>query len=440
VRQLGRGERVALADLLGADGPFELRLHAPMGRGASTIDWACFAVDGSGRLADDRWFVFYNQLRSPDGAVELVGRSPGGVLRVDPGALPTWAERLVVTAAIDGPDTMAELMYARAELAARGAPGATQGAPAVCRLDVGGGSFDTERAIIFAEVYRRDGRWRVSFVAQGFAGGMDALLEHFGGEVADAAPAPPAPPAPEAAPATEAPARLVSLAKAAQVSLAKRGLDRHTAQVALALDISLSMRRQYESGRIQRLAERVLALATRFDDDGQVEVFLFAGKAYHFGPLSLANVEGFTHELLAAHPLEGGTRYGTVMRLLRTIMLGEAVAREAPLRRDLPIYALVLTDGQTGTKQQAIDQVVQSSLEPIFWQYVGIGKGGGDTGEKVGFGFLHQLDELPGRFVDNAGFFPVADLDAVGDEALYDQLMGEYPDWVGLARQKGMIP
>ncbi len=82
-----------------------------------------------------------------------------------------------------------------------------------------------------------------------------------------------------------------------------------------------------------------------------------------------------------------------------------------------------------------------SSYEPVFWQFLGLGRGGtdGGGGGSAGFGFLQSLDELPGRFVDNAGFFGLADLDGVGDDELYDRMMSEYPSWVADARAKGLL-
>ena len=43
------------------------------------------------------------------------------------------------------------------------------------------------------------------------------------------------------------------------------------------------------------------------------------------------------------------------------------------------------------------------------------------------FQFLEELDDMPGRFVDNADFFSVADPAALSDEQLYDLMMNEYP-------------
>ena len=56
------------------------------------------------------------------------------------------------------------------------------------------------------------------------------------------------------------------------------------------------------------------------------------------------------------------------------------------------------------------------------------------------FGFLEELDDMGGRFIDNADFFCVADPMALPDDQLYDLLMNEYPAWLKLARQQGLLP
>lgn len=64
-------------------------------------------------------------------------------------------------------------------------------------------------------------------------------------------------------------------------------------------------------------------------------------------------------------------------------------------------------------------------------QFVGIGK--------EDFPFLHKLDELPGRLIDNAGFMRINDLDAIRDAELYDRLLNEFPRWLEKAREKRIL-
>lgn len=48
-----------------------------------------------------------------------------------------------------------------------------------------GSAFDSERAIMLLQVYRKNDVWRINAIGQGFNGGLSALVTHFGGEVAD---------------------------------------------------------------------------------------------------------------------------------------------------------------------------------------------------------------------------------------------------------------
>ncbi|HEV7721480.1 MAG TPA: TerD family protein [Iamia sp.] len=193
--------------------------------GPSTYDVSLFALDADGRLSDDAYLVFYNQPASPDGSLRVAARADGGDFTVDLSAVPGWIHRLVLTVAIDGTGTMAQLGQGRIAVRA--------GGQEVAGHTTTGADYAAERALMLIELYRKDG-WRLTVVDQGFDGGMAALVRHFGGEVDDAPAAPPPPPAaPPPAAAPPAPAvnlgkvtldkGRVSLAKNQTVSLAKGG-------------------------------------------------------------------------------------------------------------------------------------------------------------------------------------------------------------------------
>jgi stress response protein SCP2 len=218
--ELVRGQR-ARVDQLTAATTLEIGVTVV---GPSTYDVSLFTLDAAGTLADDAYLVFYNQTASPDGSLRVVPRSDGADFTVDLAAVPVWAERLVLTVAIDGDGTMAQLASGTVVIRA--------GGQEVARHAATGADYAGERALMLFELYRKDG-WRVSAVGQGFEGGMAALVRHFGGEVDDtpapaAAPPPPsAPPAPAAPPVDLGKVTLdqgrVSLAKNQTVSLAKGG-------------------------------------------------------------------------------------------------------------------------------------------------------------------------------------------------------------------------
>ena len=167
----------------------ELRHEGPL-----TVDVSCFGLDGAGRLSDERYFLFYNQRRTPDGAMVLAEGPSAGTARfqIDLAALPDQIQRLSFTAAVDGSRTLRELTRGSIRLLARGEE--------AVRYAYTGGEFQGERAIVAGELYRKNGDWKFSAVGRGFNGGLRALVESFGGVVADPAPPPPPPSRPAPAP------------------------------------------------------------------------------------------------------------------------------------------------------------------------------------------------------------------------------------------------
>jgi hypothetical protein len=198
------------------------------------------------------------------------------------------------------------------------------------------------------------------------------------------------------------------------------------------------MGRLYRGGAVQRLAERVLALGLRFDDDGEVDVFLF-GKQVH-QPAQGLRLEGhqqYIGKLTQQYRLEYDTRYGAAMAAVRAHYFGHSGDRHQPQSDRVPVYVMFVTDGAPSDKKTAIEQIRSASYEPIFWQFMGIGS-------PREFSFLQKLDDLKGRFTDNADFFSVTEDDLlgrrpIGDDALFDHLMNEYPDWLRRARAQGLL-
>jgi hypothetical protein len=199
---------------------------------------------------------------------------------------------------------------------------------------------------------------------------------------------------------------------------------------------------------VQRFAERILALGCRFDDDGEIDVFLFGRNVHKSAPMGLSNWTGYVAQAIERHPLEGDTRYGAAMEAVRRHYFPEARGgeRAKPHAAALPVYVMFVTDGTTSDKALTEKQLRWSSREPIFWQFMGIGKGKKSKNKRLAdfadsdFPFLEKLDELSGRLIDNADFFSVASPDEHADAALYDLLMTEYPGWVKLARRQGLLP
>ena len=444
---LSKGQRLPLNSV--APGG---RVLIGIGAAGLALDLACFGLDAAGKLSDERYMTFFNQPRTPCGGVEITPID-GDLLgfAIDTAKLPASIDQLIVTASVDGAGTLSQLGSGYLRL--------LDGTVEKARYAFGGADFADERAVMLGSLYRKDGQWRCMAIGQGFNGGLDALVAHFGGAVASesppAEPAPAAPSAPSAARisldkriASQAP-HLVSLVKQAGVSLQKAGLDQHRAKVALVLDISGSMSSLYSKGLVQQFADRILALGCKFDDDGEIDVFLFGAAVHQPAPMKPENARDYIKHVIKAHPLEGDTRYGRAMEAVRKFYFPDSAGgeRKSALTATLPVYVMFVTDGTTSDKPLTEKQLRWASHEAIFWQFMGIGKGKRKGASKKSFfsssesdfPFLEKLDELDGRLIDNADFFSVSSPDEHSDAELYDLLMTEYPGWLKLARQQRLL-
>lgn len=177
-----RGQKIKLRELTSSQ---QLRVDITLEwSGGDDLDIACFGLDASGKLADDRYFIFFNQPESPEGALRgtLSGR---GTARfdIDLHRLPPSVRRLTFTAAIDGASTLAAM--------GEGVLRLRQGNEELLTFPFSGADFSSEKAVMLFDIYFKD-EWRVAAVGQGFNAGLKALLEHFGGEALEVPP-PPAP-------------------------------------------------------------------------------------------------------------------------------------------------------------------------------------------------------------------------------------------------------
>jgi hypothetical protein len=46
---------------------------------------------------------------------------------------------------------------------------------------------------------------------------------------------------------------------------------------------------------------------------------------------------------------------------------------------------------------------------------------------------------IEGRFIDNANFFHIKDIEKVSDEELYNNLLNEFPIWLTEVKSKGIL-
>ena len=404
--------------------------------GAAALDAAAVLLAADGRVRSDADLVFYNQPEAEGGAVRLLGADPGRAsLRIDPGALPEGVQRVVVAVSLDegSSDPLRGLVLELRE----GAEG-TGAAVATFPVRTGG----PETLLLLGEVYRRQGGWRLRALGQGYATGLAGLAADFG--VAVDQDAPPAPePVTAAVPGAVAGDRISLRKEIVRVNLEKRGAAGVRARVVLVLDRSGSMRALYSSGAVGRLVERIAPVAAVLDDDGGLDAWTFADHCARLPTLRPTELTEWIERQVYIRagnrqlpPLpDGGLR---VPDHLAGVFGGN---NEPEVMREIletfaaepgdPVLVLFFSDGGVNRSRQIEELLVKAAAEPVFWQFVGLGRSD--------YGILERFDSLPGRLVDNAGFFQVDDIDGITDAELYDLLLSEFPQWQAEARRLGVL-
>jgi stress response protein SCP2/uncharacterized protein (AIM24 family) len=174
-REFQRGHKARISDLTaGTDLYVGVQITGP----GLTFDISCFGLDAEERLSDDRYFVFFNQPKSPEESIQLLGAQAGDSesFRITLDRIPPQIHKLAFTATLDGAGQMSQIAPGYVRIVA--------GGEEVARYSFNGSEFTTERAVMLGDFYLKD-IWRFAAVGQGFDGGLEALLKNFGGEVAE---------------------------------------------------------------------------------------------------------------------------------------------------------------------------------------------------------------------------------------------------------------
>lgn len=400
---------------------------------AAHVDVVALLLDGAGKADDDNGVVLYSNPQAAGGAVQLDLSSD--TVSINVAGLPPQIERVLVVAQADGTPTVQPAGGVDAEISADGAAVATVALdqlPAVATLQA-------------AEIYRRNGQWKVRALGDGYAEGLAKLLTVHGITVDDDAPsaaaaAPPAPTPPAAAPAPVnlEKQRIIDLKKkvaasgapslvksfdSAVVSLEKQGLVGQRAEVVLVLDVSGSSRPLFKNGTYQALVDRCLAAGLLFDDNGEIDTYLFDSNLHTGEPVTLQSRAGWTDRAVATPGIFRATSYAKPL---------EAIAEGLQRGASMPTFVYFVTDGGNQDKRETAEIVTRMAALPAFLKFVAVGR-------DEDFPFLQRLDDLDGREIDNADFFAVQDPASVDEGEFFELVMQEFRGWLTEAKAKGIL-
>ncbi|MFD0686682.1 TerD family protein [Actinomadura fibrosa] len=148
------------------------------------LDASALVLDGSGKIITDQHFVFFNNLRTPDGGVEHTGDNTTGAgegddeqIKVNFGALPATAERVAFAVSIYEADARGQNFgqVRNAYIRVLNQGDGTE----LARYDLSEDA-SMETAMVFGELYRAGSDWKFRAVGQGYASGLAGIATDFG--------------------------------------------------------------------------------------------------------------------------------------------------------------------------------------------------------------------------------------------------------------------
>src|SRR3954468_10400868 len=162
-----------------------------LGWDARTTDGKAFDLDASaivcnadGKVLSDQHFIFFNNLKSPDGAVEHTGDNVTGEgegddeqVKVNLVGLPPEAARIVFPVSIYSGDTSGQTFGQVRNAFIRVVNQADSSE--LARYDLSEDA-STETAMVFGELYRSGDEWKFRAVGQGYSAGLAGIARDFG--------------------------------------------------------------------------------------------------------------------------------------------------------------------------------------------------------------------------------------------------------------------
>jgi tellurium resistance protein TerD len=148
------------------------------------LDASAIMVTASGTVASDAHFVFFNNLRSPDGSVEHLGDNLTGEgegddeqVQVDLVSVPAEVQRIVFPVSIYDADARQQ-SFGQVRNAFIRVVNKADGTE-LARYDLSEDA-STETAMVYGELYRNGAEWKFRAVGQGYASGLAGIARDFG--------------------------------------------------------------------------------------------------------------------------------------------------------------------------------------------------------------------------------------------------------------------
>ena len=152
------------------------------------LDASAFLVGDNGKVPTEKEFVFYGNLKHVSGGVVHMGDNRTGEgegddeqIKIDLDKVPSNVSKIAFTVTIYEAEERRQNFGQVSNAFIRIVDEVTN--EELIRYDLGE-DFSIETAIVVGELYRHNGEWKFNAIGSGFQGGLAALCNHYGIEVA----------------------------------------------------------------------------------------------------------------------------------------------------------------------------------------------------------------------------------------------------------------
>ena len=424
--KLIKGQRIKLNQLK-INEKFKVKVELNYPKNKFDIDICCFGVNEENKISDDRYFIFYNQLNSPNNAIKKLEKED--TFFIDLSMLPSSIKKLTFCLSIDGNGNVKDIsnfnMYFFNENTK------------VCEFDFNKQNFNIEKSLILAEIYIKDNLWRTNIVIGGFNGGLDKILEAYGGKETD-----------EYNPDTNSSEsdlkennsfcnaydsyidkknslkslisennfQLLELINKASSIIEENNLYKIDAKISIILDRSGSMYSNYIYGNVQKIIEKILPISLLIDNDKVLDTWTFADKPMHLSNITLDNINDFLSiENSGWNSWDIGSANNEEL-IIDTLI-------DTYKDSNIPVYIFFISDDNIYKIDKITNLLSKNTNLPIFWQFIDIDI---DLGEYEIFKQTNSID-ITGT---NYNFFEIIDMDSISDENFYKNILNKIPSWL----------
>jgi len=147
------------------------------------LDASAFMLNANGKTLSENHFIFYNNLKSPEGCVEHTGDNTTGVgdgddesIKIDLSKLPQGCEKITFVVTIHDADNRRQNFGQVRNAFVRVYNPITN--EEILKYDLGE-DFSIETAVEFGELYIKDGNWKFKAIGSGFAGGLQKFVDKY---------------------------------------------------------------------------------------------------------------------------------------------------------------------------------------------------------------------------------------------------------------------